>query len=167
MYADAIFRCNFVNEKFSILVTISLKFDPKGLVDNRAVNPVHWRIYMALGGDELIQLWFAISSIQTPSWYDVTKLSSGMDHFWSILATPHMLNSFVKANIYIICIFDCSSWSWFSSNTRTCPQYPAFWWPANSRNQGINWLNSLRKFRPGVYVLKILKAFDFSCGYSD
>ena len=32
-----IFRCIFVNEKFSILIKISLKFVPKGQIDN---NPV-------------------------------------------------------------------------------------------------------------------------------
>ena len=34
---DHIFRCIFVNEKFCILITISLKFVPKGQIDN---NPV-------------------------------------------------------------------------------------------------------------------------------
>ena len=33
-FADDIFRCNFVNEKFCILIKISLKFVPKGLIDN-------------------------------------------------------------------------------------------------------------------------------------
>ena len=33
-YADDIFRCNFVNEKFCILIEISLKFVPKGPIDN-------------------------------------------------------------------------------------------------------------------------------------
>ena len=35
--ADAIFRCIFVNEKLSNLIKISLKFVPKGPIDN---NPV-------------------------------------------------------------------------------------------------------------------------------
>ena len=33
-FADDIFRCNFVNEKFYILIQISLKFVPKGPIDN-------------------------------------------------------------------------------------------------------------------------------------
>ena len=31
---DDIFRCVFVNEKFCILIEISLKFDPFGPIDN-------------------------------------------------------------------------------------------------------------------------------------
>ena len=33
-YADNIFRCIFLNEKFFILIKISLKFVPKGPIDN-------------------------------------------------------------------------------------------------------------------------------------
>ena len=33
-FADDIFRCNFVNEKFCILIRISLKFVPEGSIDN-------------------------------------------------------------------------------------------------------------------------------------
>ena len=33
-FADNIFRCIFVNEKFCILIIISLKFVPKGPIDN-------------------------------------------------------------------------------------------------------------------------------------
>ena len=68
--AEDIFRCIFVYEKFCILIRISLKFVPKGLIDNMSAlvqvmawcltaitwtndDPVHWRIYAALGGDKL------------------------------------------------------------------------------------------------------------------
>ena len=73
--ADDIFRCIFVNEK-SILIEISLKCVPTGPIDNEQwtsiglndglapdrrqaiiwnnVDSIHWRIYEALGGDELI-----------------------------------------------------------------------------------------------------------------
>ena len=34
LLADNIFKCIFVNEKFSILIKISLKFVPKGPIDN-------------------------------------------------------------------------------------------------------------------------------------
>ena len=32
--ADDIFKCIFLNEKVKILIEISLKFVPKGLIDN-------------------------------------------------------------------------------------------------------------------------------------
>ena len=63
-FADDIFKCIFVNEKFCILITISLKFVPKGPIDNNIAlawrriaimnnaDPIHWHIYAALGGDE-------------------------------------------------------------------------------------------------------------------
>ena len=63
----------FMNEKFCKLIQISLKFVPKSPIDNKSAlvrvmtlcrtgnktlrtnaDPVHWRIYAALGGDELI-----------------------------------------------------------------------------------------------------------------
>ena len=74
LFADDIFRCIFVNDKFCILVKISLKFVPKGPIDNNPTtggsdnglapnrrqaiiwtnaDPIHWRIKAALGGDEL------------------------------------------------------------------------------------------------------------------
>ena len=34
--AEDISRCIFVNEKFCILIGISLKFIPKGLIDNKS-----------------------------------------------------------------------------------------------------------------------------------
>ena len=44
-FADDIFRCIFVNEKFSILNKFSLKFVPKGLTDNNPamVQMMVWR----------------------------------------------------------------------------------------------------------------------------
>ena len=33
-FADDVFRCIFVNEKFCTLIKISLKFVPKGSIDN-------------------------------------------------------------------------------------------------------------------------------------
>ena len=85
-YADDIFRCIFVNEKFCILNKISLQLAPKGLIEyspafgwdnDLALNrwqaitwtnadPIHWRIYVALGRDELIKppgLCFSINII--------------------------------------------------------------------------------------------------------
>ena len=34
LLADDIFKCIFLNEKVRILIKISLKFGPKGLIDN-------------------------------------------------------------------------------------------------------------------------------------
>ena len=44
-FADVIFRCILVNEKFCILIKISLKFVPKGLIDNNPalVEIMAWR----------------------------------------------------------------------------------------------------------------------------
>ena len=71
-FADNIFTCIFTNEKFCILITISLKFVPKGLIDNMLalVQVIAWHLtgdkplsepvmtqftdaYVALVGDEL------------------------------------------------------------------------------------------------------------------
>ena len=73
---DHIFRCIFMNEKFYILIKISLKFVPKCPIDNNTTlvyimawhqaiiwtnaDKIHWCIYEALGGDELIS--FSVSA---------------------------------------------------------------------------------------------------------
>ena len=72
LLADNIFRCIFVNEKFYILINISLKFVRKGPIDNNSIGlenglaqnrrqAIIWTnaclihcIYAALGGDELM-----------------------------------------------------------------------------------------------------------------
>ena len=36
-FADDIFKCIFTNENFVILIQISLKYVPTGLIDNKAV----------------------------------------------------------------------------------------------------------------------------------
>ena len=65
--ADDTFICIFLNENDSIPIWISLKFVPRSPVHNKqvlvqvmawrrtGVDPIHWRIYAALEGDELIQ----------------------------------------------------------------------------------------------------------------
>ena len=72
-FIDDIFRCIFVNEKFCILIKIWLQFVPKGPIDKPSTgldnglapntrqaiiwtndDTVHWRVYAALGGDELV-----------------------------------------------------------------------------------------------------------------
>ena len=70
-FADYIFRCIFGNEMFCISFRISLKFVPMCPIDNNTTlvlimawrricwinaDPIHWRIYAALGGDELYNL---------------------------------------------------------------------------------------------------------------
>ena len=72
--ADDIFKCILLNENDKIPIPISLKFVPDGPIDNNQAfvldnglapnrqqaiiwtnaDPVHWRIYVALGGDELM-----------------------------------------------------------------------------------------------------------------
>ena len=62
-FADDIFKCIFVNEQFCVLIKISLKFVPKGPIDNNTArglenglapnrrqaiiwtnaDPIHWR----------------------------------------------------------------------------------------------------------------------------
>ena len=41
---DNIFKCIFVNEKFCILILISLKFVPEGPIDNK------WRLVKVMAG---------------------------------------------------------------------------------------------------------------------
>ena len=68
-FADDICKSIFMNEKFCIFIKISLKFVPKGPIDNNPAlvqimawhgigdkplfetngDPIHWRIYAALG----------------------------------------------------------------------------------------------------------------------
>ena len=74
-FTDIIFKSIFMNEKFCILIQISLKFGSKGLIDNKSVlvPVVAWRwtgdkllservltqftdIYAAQGGGELNQI---------------------------------------------------------------------------------------------------------------
>ena len=69
-----IFKCIFINKKCCISIWVSLKFVPKGLIDNVSIgsgnglapnrwqaitwsnaDPFHWCIYVTLGVDELIQ----------------------------------------------------------------------------------------------------------------
>ena len=72
--ADDIFECILLNENARIPIQISLKFVPSSPINNKPSlvqvmawrqkrrqaitwthdGPVHWRIYAALGGDELI-----------------------------------------------------------------------------------------------------------------
>ena len=72
-FADNIFRCIFINEKFCVLMWIWLKFVPKPPIDSKIgsgngvmlnrrqtitwsnTTPVHWCIYSAPGGDELLK----------------------------------------------------------------------------------------------------------------
>ena len=72
-FTDVIFKCIFMNEKFCILIWISLKFVPNGPNDNKPTlveeiawcrtaitwtnaDPVHQCIHAALGGDGLPHL---------------------------------------------------------------------------------------------------------------
>ena len=104
-FTDNIVRYIFVNEKFCILIKISLKFVAEGPVDNNPslvkimaccpksrqaiiwtnADPICWCIYVALGGDELIDKYFkgisydylidlAYTNISKHLWYYKTLL---------------------------------------------------------------------------------------------
>ena len=50
-FADNIFKCIFVNEKFCISIQISMKFAPMGPIDNQVqvqveVHVLYWHIYI-------------------------------------------------------------------------------------------------------------------------
>ena len=80
-----IFKCIFLNGNIRISIQISLKFVPKGSIDNKPAlvsgnglslnrrqaitwsnaDPVYRRIYAALGGDELSQ----VVAIDMKIWY--------------------------------------------------------------------------------------------------
>ena len=58
--ADDIFERNLLNENIWFSINISLNFVPKDQINTRRqaiiwtdADPIHWRIYAALGGDEL------------------------------------------------------------------------------------------------------------------
>ena len=75
-FADEIFKYIFVNEKFRILSRISLKFVPKGPINNKSAlvqvmawhqaitetnaDQLHWRIYTA-EGDEFSNIGILLS----------------------------------------------------------------------------------------------------------
>ena len=90
-FADDIFRCIFVNEKFCILIKILLKFVSVGPIDNNPslvetmvlvqnrqlafiwthADPIHWRIYAALGVWMGVWGWckFTASLVQFGAWF--------------------------------------------------------------------------------------------------
>ena len=74
--ADAIFKCIFLNKNDKIRIPISLKLVPRSPIGNKTSigsdnglapkrrqaitwtsdDPIHWRIYAALGGDESYEI---------------------------------------------------------------------------------------------------------------
>ena len=52
-FADDIFKCIFLNENVWISIEISLKFVPKGPINNIPAWLIHRRIYASLGLNEL------------------------------------------------------------------------------------------------------------------
>ena len=81
--ADDNFKCIFLNENYRILIQISLKFVPMSPIDNtpalfqvmawqrtgdKAIiwtnaEPVNWRIYATLGGDDLTYILYALINL--------------------------------------------------------------------------------------------------------
>ena len=97
--ADDNFKCISLNENYRIPIYISLKFFPKGPIDNKPalvqvmawrrtgdkplpelMLTVYWRIYATLGGDELSK-WFmdvslSLSVALAIAWQNSTVLSN-------------------------------------------------------------------------------------------
>ena len=99
-------QVHFMNEKFWILISISLKFVPKGPIDSigsgdglapsrqQAIiwtndDPVRWRIYAAVVGDELISdqcqcFCHVYHSINRPPWpLDSTFINTQLSAQWA------------------------------------------------------------------------------------
>ena len=165
------FQLHFNEWKFCILIKISMKFVPNGPIDNNpalvqiimwnSADPVHWRIYAALGGDELIPLsvpycrTFAITVFYTgrvihkqfqpvPENYSATYVSCLHPHLvqrWHLTSTRnHILE--IKHD-------DVIKWKHF-------PRYwPFVWgihrWPVNSPHKG-QWR--------GALIFSLNSAFD-------
>ena len=85
----------FVNEKFCILINISLNFVLEGPIDNKSAvvkimawrrmlctnaDPIYWHIYATLGGDELIYRSFIAVSNLHPGSVDINDPSFVMGY---------------------------------------------------------------------------------------
>ena len=89
LFADDIFICIFMNEKFCILVKISLKFVPKGLIDNKPAM-VKIMAWCRMWGF----LWWAPSAKTLRK--DHHRVSSG----WS--STPGAVLGFIQILAYLV-----------------------------------------------------------------
>ena len=85
-FTDDVFRCIFVNEKYCILIKISLKFVSKGPIDNSLpiwhqtiiwtnVEGIHWCICVALG---LTMELLRIRKLMTLRWHNYTGMDQRM-----------------------------------------------------------------------------------------
>ena len=99
--ADDNFKCIFLNENDRIPIRISLHFVPKSPINNKPafvqvmawrrtgnkplpelmLTPVYWRIYAALGGDELITsdngLCLTQPSYHNQCWFTIIEVLQG------------------------------------------------------------------------------------------
>ena len=110
-FADNIFRCIFVNEKFCILIKISLKFVPKGPIwssigsDNglapiqRQViiwtntDKIHWHIHAAQQGNKLTictRLKFQSPPYKEDPWCGTGELCYFVTHDWLHIDPCHV-----------------------------------------------------------------------------
>ena len=87
--ADNLFKCIFLNENDRIQIHISLKFVPRSPIDNKA-ELVHWRIYVALWGDELT---IGFNLLQTIVF---VKKCCSAQHLLSYFVWPVRWNRFFK-----------------------------------------------------------------------
>ena len=98
-FAEGIFRCISMNEEFSVLIRISLKFVPKGPIDNNPAlvkimgwwqaiiwtnaDRIHLHICVALGGDELMWVNASTCLSKLKHWLLVIQQSStDFGHHW-------------------------------------------------------------------------------------
>ena len=88
LFADDIFRCIFVNEKFCISIRISLKFVPKGPIDNTwaLIKVMAWRRI----SHYLNQCWFSpLTHVCDTRGRWVNDVSSTEPCFYEEVSTTH------------------------------------------------------------------------------
>ena len=68
---DDMFKCIFMNKKFSTLIWISLRFVPKGSIDNKSalVQVMAWRL---TGNKPLPEQWWTRTT-RTPAFWDTPR----------------------------------------------------------------------------------------------
>ena len=121
---------HFVNKKFYILIKISMQLVPKDPINNNhnglapntrqtiiwtSAYPLHWRIFTALGGDELINQHIALLAL-IPYLRKMCKIKA---------STKGILS---KTSLHrnILCIYvriKCSECYWFTYFKYACPQW--------------------------------------------
>ena len=155
-FADDLFRCIFVNVKVCILIEISLKFVPKDLINNNLAfgldnglvpnrrqaiiwtnaDPVYWRIYAALWGDELKNVFKCLQMcLQTPS-----NVKTPMIYFGNIMTGPPPVQRWTPRAFIIVQV------------TQHVFRSIHPWRHGFLVHSGIIKINSMKGFHPGILV---------------